>query len=997
MRHHGPIGTAGSPSRVETETGTSGVRSMSGLPSGVRPIQVLVVEDPASDTELTARLLHAPRLNLYIRRVENLVDFLDALKSQPDVIISDLAHPDFDGQRALSVSAERAAGVPFIMVSAIVTDEQTASLLALGAAAVIPKDSLDELPEAVRECLAGLPGSPLPTIASPDFRAGPFGQRDGYMRSLLDANLDALVAIGPDGKISDVNQAAEEMTGVSRSQLVGSDFAGYFTVPGDILQAYESTLSTGSVTGIPMTIRRIDGSLTEVLCNASVYRDPSGAVAGVLAAAHARTGGTEAEGSVIQIHGVASLGARAHQAGTAEEVFKDTTATMVGLISCVERCEVWRSDRDAQTLSLVASAPVSAVNDERARGARLQDGATVTVPGVHDPWGVIEVQTSGPGQLSGADFSVLREAANIVAAVVMRRDGEEALWYEARHDSLTGLPNRAMFLERLKAALDARPEQLVAVVMLDLENFKELNDRYGHERGDELLIEVGARLRAGLRLSDFVARLGGDEFAMVLTELADQAAVAPIIQRTLAALVAPVFLGDSSVVPGASIGWAIDIHTARTVTALLHGADVAMYAAKRAGKNAVVAFETSMDDVLIHQATLVDEIRQGIERHEFILYYQPQIDLRTGLISGAEALIRWLHPHRGLLPPSEFLDTLDRIGLMPQITAEVIFEACHWARSLLAEDARPFIISVNVTAADLEGQRLYQDVVRALNASGLDPKHLALEVTESGIHADLNAIATALEALQLLGVATTIDDFGTGYSSLSQLRRLPVTKLKIDCQFVDGLVTELDDAAMVASIISMAHSFGLDVIAEGVETPGQLEALGELGCEFAQGYLIGRPAPADAALPHQRAAELLQHRFLNPETLVPPDKWTCVIVDDLPNDRHLLNRALGRSGRFTVLGEAGDGKSAIDQVRTLHPDLLILDLDMPDMNGWTALRILHEEFVNTRVIVLTGYASETTSRAAKEAGALACIGKGPRDIVLEILAADQPAEQTMTP
>jgi diguanylate cyclase (GGDEF)-like protein len=416
----------------------------------------------------------------------------------------------------------------------------------------------------------------------------------------------------------------------------------------------------------------------------------------------------------------------------------------------------------------------------------------------------------------------------------------------AYHDPLTGLPNRALFAERLEAALTAaRQPGHVTVLMIDMDGFKQVNDSLGHAAGDRLLAAVAARLRTELGPAGLLARVGGDEFAALLPDSTGSADGVLVAERLLAALGEPVEFAGRAIRVGASLGVAAWIGPERDADNLIRDADVAMYAAKVAGRGRYRLFEPSMRLAAMARAELEADLRVALDRAEFELRYQPIVDLAGGGLLGLEALVRWRHPRRGLLLPREFVTVAEEIGVVGELDRWVLTEACtaavRWQR------LQPGVgVSVNFSAGQFVRTDLMATVTRALVTAGLPPASLTLELTETSLLDDAETTVSRLAALAALGVRVAIDDFGTGYSSLAYLRRLPVTAIKVDKMFVDEVASDPDAVALVRAILALASTFGLHTIAEGVETERQREVLAGLGCRAAQGYLFAEPLPAGA-------------------------------------------------------------------------------------------------------------------------------------------------------
>jgi diguanylate cyclase (GGDEF)-like protein/PAS domain S-box-containing protein len=430
-----------------------------------------------------------------------------------------------------------------------------------------------------------------------------------------------------------------------------------------------------------------------------------------------------------------------------------------------------------------------------------------------------------------------------------RRELEERLRAQAYYDPLTGLPNRALFMERLRAAedLERRTGTPAAVLFLDLDNLKTVNDTLGHEGGDALLEVVAARVAGCLRPGDTLARLAGDEFAVLLGGPRSGEMAARVAERVLAALREPVLVVDRIVRAGLSIGLATTATAAASGIGLLKAADIAMYVAKTSGKGRCEVFQPSHHADHLERERLRADLYQALERQELVLHYQPIVDLASRRVSGYEALVRWQHPERGLVPPGQFITLAEDSGLIVPIGRWILREATRQAAAWQLASGEAPRMSVNVSVCQFQHPDLVDDVTDALRASGLAPDRLTLEITESLFAQDTAGTTQELEALKGLGVRLALDDFGTGYSSLSYLRRFPIDILKIDKSFVDGIATSSEDRAVIGAIVALGQTLDLDLVAEGIETPEELAALEALGVQYGQGYHLGRPAPPDRA------------------------------------------------------------------------------------------------------------------------------------------------------
>jgi diguanylate cyclase (GGDEF)-like protein len=457
--------------------------------------------------------------------------------------------------------------------------------------------------------------------------------------------------------------------------------------------------------------------------------------------------------------------------------------------------------------------------------------------------GGLVVGSYHPRRYSDQDRETLRVFADHVSLAVTDHKTREKM-FEAHHDPLTGLASRALFLERLEHGLAraARQHNRTAVLFIDLDRFKTVNDSLGHAGGDELLIEVAIRLRSCLRLTDTAARFGGDEFAVALFDLTvDEAA--RIAHRILTLLQEPFRVLGKEVFVDASIGVSVDTAGDSTGEDLIRAADLAMYQAKRNGKGRCETFVPAMQDQLMRTLDLDADLRRAVERDEFVLYYQPILDLVDGGITAVEALVRWRHPDRGVVAPGQFVPLAEETGLIVPIGAWVLREACRQAGAWNA--ARPggpaLTVNVNLSARQLQLPDLPAQVARALRDGDLDPACLVLEITESLLLHDTDAMIARFRQLKQLGVRLALDDFGTGYSALAYLRRFPIDMIKIDKSFVAEMGAGREASTLARAIVQLGRTLGLVIIAEGIETPDQLGQLRDAGCQLGQGYYFAKP------------------------------------------------------------------------------------------------------------------------------------------------------------
>ena len=487
---------------------------------------------------------------------------------------------------------------------------------------------------------------------------------------------------------------------------------------------------------------------------------------------------------------------------------------------------------------------------------RMQLGAVVA----HEEGSI--VTRHGDRRVITWSNTVLREwtgdvtgTASIGTDVTDRRRAEDQLQHDAFHDALTGLPNRALFIDRLQAALArlqgaaarGHHKGMFAVVFLDVDRFKLVNDSLGHTVGDRLLIELSSALSTAVRPGDTVARLGGDEFTILLEDIEEREEAIAVAERIQVVLREPLTLSGHEVFATVSMGIALSAPGYRRAEDILRDADTAMYHAKALGKSRHQVFDSSMHARARKLLQLEHDVRRAIERSEFRVHYQPIVRLEDGRIAGFEALVRWQHPERGLVPPSEFIPLAEETGLIVPLGRLVLEEACRQAAEWQQRWGEELVVSVNLSVKQISHPGLVEQVDAALRQSGLPPRLLKLEVTETMVMENTDGAITLLRRLKALGVHIAIDDFGTGYSSLSYLLRLPADTLKIDRSFVSGTGDAGRNVSIVRTIVGLAYSLGLDVVAEGVETEEQRALLADLGCPFAQGYLFSPAVDAAAA------------------------------------------------------------------------------------------------------------------------------------------------------
>ena len=659
-----------------------------------------------------------------------------------------------------------------------------------------------------------------------------------YARSLLEASLDPMVTISAEGKITDVNEASVSVTGVTREALIGTDFGDYFTDPMRAREGYQQAFAKGFVTDYPLALRHSSGRITDVLYNASVYRDEQGRVLGVFAAARDVTERKKAE-SYIQ---AASVFTYAREG----IIITDTNGTILNVNDSFARITGYSREE------------VLGQNPRLLKSGR-QDNAYYTgmwhdlVDKGHwysEIWnkrknGEIYAEMLTITAVYGGDGKTQHYVA-LFTDITTLKEHQNQLEHMAHFDALTGLPNRLLLSDRLHQGMASaeRRAQTLAVVYLDLDGFKSVNDLHGHETGDQLLITLASRMKQGLREGDTLARIGGDEFVAVLIDLVDGDASVPLLNRLLAAAAQPVQLGDLIVQVSASIGVTF-YPQAQPIDAdqLLRQADQAMYQAKLTGRRRYHVFDAGQDsNSRVHFESL-ERIRLAFSEREFVLHYQPKVNMRSGKVVGAEALIRWQHPQRGQLVPTQFLPVIEGDALAITI-GEWVLKTALTQVELWRATGLDIPVSVNVGARQLQ-QTDFLDRLRLLLAAHreLPPSCLELEILETNALEDVAQVSQLIESCAQLGSGFALDEFGTGYSSLTYLKRLRANTIKIDQSFVRDMLNNPDDLAILQGVIGLASAFKRQVIAEGVETVAHGTLLLQLGCELAQGYGIAHPMP----------------------------------------------------------------------------------------------------------------------------------------------------------
>jgi diguanylate cyclase (GGDEF)-like protein/PAS domain S-box-containing protein len=668
-------------------------------------------------------------------------------------------------------------------------------------------------------------------------------QSERRFKALVSNASDIIIVVDPGGLLEYVSPAFERLLGIAAAPYFGSS-AAEFIHPVDVRSITEAfpLLAADPDQSLQTRVRIRDGGGRWRHFETTITdrtHDPD--VRGIVGNLHDITDLLEAnerfrsafEDAPIGI-ALTSLSGRIQRANRAFGTIVgrtpgDVVGTRIQSLSCPQD-----ADLDATQRRLLASGHSEGFEIEK----RLLHAEG------HEVWAHVHVSVVRDS--GGRPVHLIEQIQDVTDQRRMR----DRLAHAAIHDPLTGLPNRTLFLDRLGMALSRalRQHHRVAVAFLDLDRFKLVNDGLGHGAGDDLLKAVAQRIAGALREEDTVARFGGDEFTILWEGIADEAEAVTAAGRVLDELQRPFDLDGSAVYVSASIGVALTDGTALP-SSLLRDADAAMYLAKDEGRGRVAVFDGKGHTVALESLHVINELHRALSQGEFRVHYQAIVDLTTEQIVGAEALVRWQHPRRGLLLPDQFINVAEDCGLIVPIGNWVLAEACRqtaeWNRRAAVQGAAPVEVNVNISPRQLASPEFLGSVEAALADSGVAPALVCLEITEGTLMRDERAAADALARLRALGVRIGIDDFGTGYSSLSYLKHFPIDSLKVDRTFVETLGAESDESAIVAAVVSLAHSLGLVAVAEGVETERAMFELRRLGCDRAQGFLLSRPVPVE--------------------------------------------------------------------------------------------------------------------------------------------------------
>lgn len=794
-------------------------------------LRTLVIEDSEDDALLLTRYLQQHYELIHVR-----VDSADGLnqalqQGEWDLVLSDHAMPGFDSFAALQIVQQRGRDLPFIIVSGAIGEDLAVAAIKAGAHDYLLKSNLKRLIPAIER-----------ELQAAQARRTHF-QSEQRFRATFEQAAVGIAHVGLDGRWLRVNHKLCVITGCTEEELLTHDRPS-ITYPDDMSDERDSMqqLLAGEVPSSTKEIRyvRKDGSLVWVNLTCSLTRTSTGEpdyFIEVIEDITARKEATEQlrlfarifdtinEGVVVtdssnNIVSVNPAFSAITGYSAAEAIGKNPRMLHSGLMDKSFYDKMWQSIKKNGRWQ-------GEITDRRKNGESYVE------------WLSISTMKDVRGEFS--------HYIAVVSDISERKAAEERMVYIAQHDFLTNLPNRMMLHDRLAQAIAhaGREQRKVAVMFLDLDRFKGVNDTLGHLVGDKLLKVVAGRISSVARTSDTVSRLGGDEFAIMLPYVENTDDIATIAVKLLTSIAGPCVIDGNEIEVTTSIGISVFPEDGNDSESLIAHADAAMYQAKGNGRNNYQFFTHEMNRRTLERMAIKNKLSHALERNELFLLYQPQVDLQSGRIVGVEALIRWNHPVHGNVLPAQFIPIAEENGLIPPIGEWVLREACRQNQEWRKLGLVKITMAVNLSAVQFRQKNLGEIIKAILYESGLAPSGLELEITEGVVMQDAEAAILLLEDMKAMGLKLSVDDFGTGYSSLSYLKRFPIDKFKIDQSFVRDLATDTDDAVIVSTIISMAHSLKLKVIAEGVETVEQLAFLKQQGCDEIQGYYFSQPICAE--------------------------------------------------------------------------------------------------------------------------------------------------------
>lgn len=797
-------------------------------------IRALIVEDSEDDALLLVEYLQRANFCLEWQRLDTEAELLKALEQKWDIVFSDYSMPYFSGARALDVVKRHDPDIPFIFVSGTIGEDTAVIGMRAGAQDYVMKGNLARLVPAIYRELSDARVRRERRIAEQAVRR---------LSLVVEQAADSVFITDPQGKIQYVNPAFERLTGFTAEEAIG-------TSPSLIKSGHHDetffrnlwdTILAGGVFQETLVNRRKDGALFYEEKTIAPLFDSAMQISSFVSTGRDVTDRIRSEEKRAQLLDIL-------EATTDFVAIMDDEGRLRYLNRAGRAMLGLPGDEDISTRHIADCHPewatqrilIEAFPTARREGAWHGESVVKGADGREIAVSQVVLAHGGSNGAAGFFSTIARDISE-------RKHFERELKRQATHDALTELPNRLLLEEHLATELarSRRGRFLTAVLFLDIDNFKRINDSLGHAAGDALLRNVAQRLRKCVRPNDVVARYGGDEFTILISELTSPDSILTILHKVREAFETAVLITGQDVYAAFSMGVSVYPHDGNDPETLLKNADAAMYRAKANGRNQYQFYAPEMNARGEELLALETDLRRALDRKEFVLYYQPQLDLRSGGIAGAEALLRWQHPEHGLVSPDDFIPLLEETGLIVPVGEWVLRNACEQYRKFHKANLGPMRISVNVSARQFREQALLDKVRQALRDEGVPPHHLELEITESTAMQDVQATSEILTALDALGVRLAIDDFGTGYSSLAYLKRFPLDVLKIDRTFIPDSLEDDNVSAIAEASISLGHKLGLEVVAEGVETNEQIGFLRSHECDIIQGYCFSRPISVD--------------------------------------------------------------------------------------------------------------------------------------------------------
>jgi diguanylate cyclase (GGDEF)-like protein/PAS domain S-box-containing protein len=804
-------------------------------------LSILAIEDSSADFRLIERHLRVAGLNAQCTRIETIEELTQAVEAGGwDIILSDYSVPQLNFENDLAFIHQQLPDTPVILVSGSIGEEKAVELLKLGVWDFILKDNLTRLVPSIERCLREVSDRFARKTAEKEL-----SEQQQLLTVVVEGSTDAIFVKDLLGRYLLVNQAASQFVGKPADQIIGHDDGFIFppSIASEIMAIDKTIMESGNTQTHEETITTIFGEHLIFQVTKGPMLDHNGQVSGLFGISHNITARKKRELALIESEtrfstvfhkNPLAIGISNYASGR----FIDVNEAFLQLF-CYERNEIightatelnlWVYPEDKARMYTFLSEYGQIQNQELMFRTKTNETGDALLSAE-----LINI---------GGEQCVLRMLSDITE----KNKAQRAINYLAHHDALTGLPNRLLVRDRVEQAIATakRDKHKVALLFMDLDNFKSINDSLGHASGDSLLEVISHRLRESIRGTDTVSRFGGDEFLVVLSHITGNEAVVSVCTKILEDITKPAKINGHELSTSCSIGVTVYPDDGDDFDALLRKADSAMYYAKDAKGNTYRFFDSKMNEDAIELVGLRNGLRIALERNEFVLHYQPQIDLSSGAVIGAEALIRWQHPELGLLPPGKFITLAEESGLIVPIGEWALREACRQAMAWRKQGLPDLVMAVNLSAIQFRRGNLEETVISALKDSGLDPQFLELELTESILIGDTENVLQTVQRLKTLGIKLSLDDFGTGYSSLSYLKRFAVDKVKIDQSFISDMDKNPSDAAIVRAIIQMSKSLGLRTIAEGIEEEYLVKYLQIYHCDEAQGYYYSRPISSD--------------------------------------------------------------------------------------------------------------------------------------------------------